>query len=305
MPNLVDREAPPWTAVCLNCNAPLTGPFCSGCGQRAVPPHPTTRELAGDAWAELIGWDGKFATTIRLLLRRPGELTRVLLEGRRAQYISPVRLYLMCSVLYFIVAAGAPLPDVNMELDVGIGFGADADPQTPGQAALAEAVTKGLAKLDPAGRALVESEIAAQPRIAQPLLRAMAEDYPALMRRAGEVIPRALFVLIPALALILALFYRSRHYPEHLYFAIHVEAFTFLALTVVALAQYTSSLPMLAIAQACVWLWILSYFVIALRRVYGGSWPATGLKALGIVALFGLLWSITVLSVTLWASRAG
>ena len=61
---------------CLNCGAGLAGPFCSQCGQRDVPPHPTTRDLVGDAYDELVGWDGKFAQTIRLLLTRPGELTR-------------------------------------------------------------------------------------------------------------------------------------------------------------------------------------------------------------------------------------
>ena len=52
---------------CLNCGHELHGQFCSECGQRAVPPHPTVRELAGDAFAEFSGWDGKFAETIRRL----------------------------------------------------------------------------------------------------------------------------------------------------------------------------------------------------------------------------------------------
>ena len=143
-----------WATVCLNCAAPLAGPFCSHCGQRAVPPHPTTSELAGDAYAELVGWDGKFAETIRLLLRHPGELTRALLDGQRARYISPVRLYLLCSVFYFVVAAGAPPP--NVEFDVGIGVGTGDADRTPEEAALARAVINGLGNLDPAERALAE-----------------------------------------------------------------------------------------------------------------------------------------------------
>ena len=31
--------------ACLNCGAALVGSFCSHCGQRAVPPNPTLREL--------------------------------------------------------------------------------------------------------------------------------------------------------------------------------------------------------------------------------------------------------------------
>jgi hypothetical protein len=43
---------------------------------------------------------------------------------------------------------------------------------------------------------------------------------------------------------------------------------------------------------------------MALRRVYGGSWLATGAKALGVSVIYGALWSSAVLAVTLWASGA-
>ena len=52
-----------WASSCQNCGTPLTGRFCSSCGQRAIPPRPTIRELAGDAWNELVGWDGKLLRT--------------------------------------------------------------------------------------------------------------------------------------------------------------------------------------------------------------------------------------------------
>src|SRR4051812_43604147 len=97
-----------WEAVCLNCQAALAGPFCSTCGQRAVPPHPTMRELAGDALSEFLGWDGKFADTLRLLIRRPGELTRQWLGGRRVHFIGPLRLYLTASFVFFLLQAAAP-----------------------------------------------------------------------------------------------------------------------------------------------------------------------------------------------------
>jgi hypothetical protein len=44
----------------LNCGSPLTGPFCANCGQRNVPPYPSVRELAVDAFWELSGWDERF-----------------------------------------------------------------------------------------------------------------------------------------------------------------------------------------------------------------------------------------------------
>ena len=76
---------------CLNCGADLHGAFCADCGQRAVPANPTIAELAGDAWQELSGYDGRIAATFKGLLR-PGLLTVDYLQGRRARYLSPIRL---------------------------------------------------------------------------------------------------------------------------------------------------------------------------------------------------------------------
>ena len=97
------------SAACLNCGATLNGPFCSACGQRAVPPHPTTKELVGDVYDELVGWDGKFARTLRLLLAHPGALTRAVIEGRRNSYVRSVRLYLCAVSCTSSCRHGAPL----------------------------------------------------------------------------------------------------------------------------------------------------------------------------------------------------
>ena len=90
LPNLIEE---PVLDGCLNCGSELRGPFCGACGQRAVPAYPSVREMIGDAWEELSGYDGRFARTLRLLLSRPGALTIAVLEGRRVRYISRVRLY--------------------------------------------------------------------------------------------------------------------------------------------------------------------------------------------------------------------
>jgi hypothetical protein len=292
-------------ADCLNCGAPLSGPFCSQCGKRVVPPHPTTRELVGDAYDELVGWDGKFARTIRLLLTRPGELTAAVIGGQRARYVGSVRLYLMCSVVFFLLQTTVPFPDVDKDFEIGFGVGVGGTTdQTPGEAALGKAVTSGLATLTVDERAALDREIDAQPWMIRPMVRAMAEDYDGLMRRAQEAIPRVLFVLIPVLALVLGVFYRGRHYPEHLYFATHFGAFVFVVLALETFVEFTRSLPAIAVTQIVGAIVIIVYVVMALRRVYGGSWLATGAKALGVSVIYGALWSSAVLAVTLWASGA-
>jgi hypothetical protein len=293
------------TGACLNCGATLNGPFCPACGQRVVPPHPTTKELVGDAYDELIGWDGKFARTIRLLLSQPGELTSAVIGGQRARYVGSVRLYLLCSVLFFVVQASVPLPDIeaNFEIGAGISTGQQAD-QTPGERALAKAITRGIASLTPTERADMSRDIDAQPRLLRPMLRAMAEDYAGVRRRASEAIPRVLFVLIPVLAAVLGLFYRGRHYPEHLYFALHFGTFVFVILTLESVVGFTRSVVAISVVQLVGALVIVTYGVVAQRRVYGGSWLATGAKAIGVAVIYGTLWSAATIAVTFWASRA-
>jgi hypothetical protein len=288
---MVDASTEAWSTVCQNCGSTLAGPFCAHCGQRAIPPRPTLRELAGDAWDELVGWDGKFLRTLRLLVMRPGELTRAAVEGRRARYVSPVRLYLIMSVVYFVVAAVTPLPDLPVTVGAGVDVGSS--PPRPEDAAFDKAFSQGLASLTPEERSIVDAEIEAQPAMFRPFLRSQLEDFAGMQRRIGEVLPRALFLLVPMLAALLAVFYRRRHYPEHLYAAVHLQAFVFLVATFVTLARLADSIAAIAAATVVAGAVILGYVVIAQRRVYEESWPKTALKSVAVALLYFVLWGLT------------
>lgn len=89
-----------------------------------------------------------------------------------------------------------------------------------------------------------------------------------------------LFVLLPIFAGILALFYRGRKYPEHLYFAIHLHAFIFLALSVSELLKFTQSAPLVGGVSLVVSIWSPIYATLAFRRAYGGSLARTVVKEL-------------------------
>ena len=289
-------------ATCLNCDGDLTGRFCAHCGQRNVPPRPTLRELIGDAYGELVGWDGKLVRTIVLLVRSPGALARAILDGHRVSYISPVRLYLACSLLYFLVSAAVPDPDVARTFDVGAGVGNPNAPVSAEDAAMAAAMSRGLATLDAQQRTLVQNAIAKQPVFIHSLMTAMVTDPEGLRRRATETMPRVLFALVPALACVLALFYRGRTFPEHLYFAVLFQSFVFLVLALESVTAFAGTLVALAVGQAVQAVVIAWYDVVAQRRVYGGSWPMAVLKGLGVGAVYFVLWSAAVLGVTAWVS---
>jgi hypothetical protein len=267
---------------CLNCGAPLHGSFCGACGQRAVPADPTVRELAGDAWSELTGYDGRVMETLRGLAR-PGFLTRQYLEGRRAHYLSPVRLYLIVSVLYFLIAAS--VPEIGGGMRVGI-----TDTDRSG-ASLSEEDRRGLlAELDTA------------PWYLRTLLRPVLEDPVAFRLRVFTVMPRVFFALVPVFAVIVSLFYRRHHFPTSLVFALHVHVFAFVVFSVSEASKFTGSEVVGGIAGAITTALFVVYAVRAFRAVFGGSWPMTLVKAAGIAFLYVLASIPAFIVIFVWAS---
>ena len=302
-------EAEPQSAACLNCGTPLHGPFCSACGQRDIPPYPSVRELVVDAFWELSGWDGRFASTVRALVRRPGMLTREFLEGRRARYLSPLRLYLLASLLYFVVAGAAPDLKVErratlgaMQVSVPTGVTGPSRPQRVAEAA-GDALD-GDGALNAATRARVLADVEHAPALMRPVLRRAIGDPTGFKRGLVETIPRMLFALLPVFAGIVALFYRGRRYPEHLYFAIHLHAFVFLALSVAKLTAFTRVLPLVMLAGATTVVWIPVYATLAFRRVYGGSITRTVAKELVIGVIYCAISAAAFVCTIYWVSVA-
>lgn len=62
-------------------------------------------ELLKEVFRETFDVDGRAARTIWTMFSQPGVLTARYLAGHRKQYTPPVRLYLVVSVLFFLVVA--------------------------------------------------------------------------------------------------------------------------------------------------------------------------------------------------------
>ena len=91
---------------CLNCGAPLAGPYCHECGQRGHV-HRTIAAWWHDFLHSVLHLDGKFWRTLPMLAWRPGELTRRYAHGERARFISPLALFLFTVFLMFAVVSVA------------------------------------------------------------------------------------------------------------------------------------------------------------------------------------------------------
>ncbi|MGI9222057.1 MAG: DUF3667 domain-containing protein [Woeseiaceae bacterium] len=90
--------------LCKNCDTPIEANFCPQCGQKDIELERPLTALLGEVIRETFEVDGRVARTIWTLVRRPGVLTSEFLAGRRRLYSSPLRLYLVVSLLFFLLA---------------------------------------------------------------------------------------------------------------------------------------------------------------------------------------------------------
>ncbi|MGN6533817.1 MAG: DUF3667 domain-containing protein [Ginsengibacter sp.] len=88
---------------CLNCGATVTGRYCSECGQENTEPRESAWHLISHFFNDVTHFDGKFFSTLKLLLFRPGFLSKEYMKGRRASYLNPIRMYLFTSFIFFFI----------------------------------------------------------------------------------------------------------------------------------------------------------------------------------------------------------
>jgi hypothetical protein len=272
--------------ACANCGAPVPDRFCGACGQERRSLHVPFHHLAGEAAGELFSLDARLPRTLAPLFLRPGAVTKAYLEGKRARFTSPVKLYLALSFLFFVVVALAP---ERGGLDVRAG----------GAGGVTGAEADGPSAEDLRGvRALPLGD-----RLSGRLEAIAREPHAEVRRRFAaafaENAPKAMFVLVPVAALLLRLLYlRAGFYlSEHLVFALHEHAVAF-ALLLPGAALGSPRLEAGAVALSGV------HALLAMRRVYGKRWPGTLARAAALAFLYLLALGLALAAAALAALLA-
>lgn len=88
---------------CLNCNAQTYGKYCHICGQENLEPYESVWHLITHFFNDITHFDGKFFSTLGLLITKPGFLSSEYQRGRRSNYLNPVRMYVFTSFIFFFV----------------------------------------------------------------------------------------------------------------------------------------------------------------------------------------------------------
>jgi Protein of unknown function (DUF3667) len=288
-------------APCPNCAQPLSQPplrFCPHCGQETRVRAPTLMEFAQQFGGAYFATEGALWRTFKLLVLRPGELTRQYLAGRRKHYVLPLRLFLTVSVVVLLAirllaqsGLGSPLQvDVDLDLDPTHKRSTFSLDLGSGRAGMKDGVfyCTGLPQW-----------------VCQRLQRRIDVDPKALqqeMLRLGErmlaQLGSAMFVLLPTFAMWLKLVWIDRRlrYTEHLVFALHLHAFWFLALAL--------ALPGVQWLTFVAFVSMPLYAMAAFKRVYGGGFWSRLLRAGLIGTLYLLTLALVMVGVALWALLA-
>lgn len=90
---------------CANCGTTLLGPHCHNCGQVADDMHRPFWALFKEGIEGLFSLDGRFFKTVPALLFQPGRVTKAYLDGARARYVPPFRLYLVSAVIFLLAVS--------------------------------------------------------------------------------------------------------------------------------------------------------------------------------------------------------
>lgn len=287
---------------CANCGAALFGPYCSQCGQRHEHAVHSVSHFIGEAFEDFTHADSRLWRTLGALLFHPGLLTREFLEGRRARYLPPVRLYLVLSVAFFLIAG------ILASHSRGSAVLVEVQP-TPGQ------VTS--RRLEPATPAFAKQQCAQVPKDL-PWLGAYGPRFEAGCvaaiedggRSANESVlhdvPRAMFLFLPLLGLVMKALYRRprRHYVEHLLFFVHNHALIFLVLAAFALLGTILPAPVTAVLGTGLWIYVALYFFASMLRVYGQGWLATAGKLAVLSFAYLVLGGLMLATISIYAMLA-
>ncbi|HSI61405.1 MAG TPA: DUF3667 domain-containing protein [Ideonella sp.] len=310
-------------STCRNCDHDLSASseanYCPHCGQETVLHPPTLWEFVHEFITHYVALEGALWRSLRLLLLKPGQLTREYFNGRRRHYVLPLRLYLTTSFVFFLAVklfgTGAAVPQqVVVKRAPAVQVAASG---VPGSASAASAVTAASASspAEASGAAEEAGELAAQQRcldlpgscgwfdtlIAKLVTRSTSDPArrAAWWPRLVGMAPYAVFLMLPVFAGLMKLIYWRRRMPygEHFVFSLHLHSVWFLAL----LAADLLPAGLDDVAQLA----LPVYGVMSMHTVYGGRWLPTLLRAGLLSVVYGVLLVAAAAGLTLWVMLSG
>jgi Protein of unknown function (DUF3667) len=239
--------------ACTNCGVEAADVYCARCGEKQPHHHDlTVGHFTHDVVHELVHLDSKLFTTLKLLVVKPGFLTAEHFAGHKKRYIGPIRLFLTLFAIQFL-AYTAYKPAAMWDVQKFARFDKSGG--------LQQMIDRKAAKFGTTAEGWAER----------------------VNTRWQKILSVSQFVTVLGLAVVLKVIYigRKRYLVEHLVFAAHYLAFTYLmaillwplyAVIGFELGPTQQLITVFGIAVH------LTYLFLAQRRFYGVSRGSAALK---------------------------
>jgi hypothetical protein len=291
---LDSAPAPP--ARCKNCNAALLGRFCVNCSQAADVHVPSTVELLHEMLEGLTHSDSRLWRTLKLLWFKPGMLTQEFVAGRRLAYLPPFRLYLILSIVFFLIASFVHPTGQLVQFD---------DASAPAAASSDSPVTG----CQDANFITFTNDPKWNQRFQHACQEVVRDNGKTLLPVVVHTAPKAMFIFLPLIAFLhMLLYWRPRHrYAEHLLFFIHLHAFYFsVAIVMFCAILATGSWPKMSgvsdFPQTVLGWYAAIYTLFAMRRVFRRGWAGTLFKAVVLFFVYSIFLALTFAGVIVYAA---
>jgi hypothetical protein len=289
-------------ARCKNCDAVLLGRFCANCSQAADVHVPTTHELVHELLEGLTHSDSRLWRTLTTLWFKPGKLTQEFVAGRRIAYLPPFRLYLILSIIFFLLTSFAHTGFQVITFDEAF------KPGGPAAGASASAENR-LTSCADINFMTFSAHPSWNPRIKRACEAIVHDNGDSLKHLALGALPKAMFIFLPLIAFLnMLLYWRPRYrYAEQLLFFVHLHAFYFsVAILLLLMNEGADSWPKLAGVAGFLGTilgWTLPvYTLMAMRRVFRRSWLGTVFKGIVLFFVYSIVAGLTVAGVFVYAA---
>ncbi|MBL7139198.1 MAG: DUF3667 domain-containing protein [Bacteroidales bacterium] len=247
-----------YIVFCQNCGEELAiaTKYCPFCGQKKILKEDYTfKRLLKESIFDFLHIDAKLFNSIFPLLFRPGYLTKQWLAGKHVRYFKPFKMFLVISILYFLLASInehyiIKWATTEQERAGSIGFTFSNFPDSvnrPSNEIIAPDET-----MDYMDRQAEKFDKMGNGKITEYLTKNIS---------------KLIALLVPLVALLLKLIYirKKKLYYEHLIFTLHIHAFIFLFAVIIELISMTTGYFM---NYWIVMPLILIYIFVALKRIY-------------------------------------
>jgi len=289
--------------LCPNCenNFDNSFDFCPHCGQKNKEVKLGFRYLVNDFLASSLNIDSKFVVSFKLLITKPAFLSKEFLKGKRTKYLSPLRMYLLVSLVYFtVLTLGDSIIQIGNDDKSAVNDTTNyvvfdnEDVVSNDSSFKSKQFT---AELNDSTESFAGIELSKLKSLNTKQGREKFND------SFSDYVSGSMFFVMPLAAFILFIFYGKRrkgYYFESLIFLIHIQTLIFLILAISNFFDWMFSLDwvliisyLLVLTASIIWLknfysfkWVKSIFATLLFIL---SYLTIILISLGIIAYFSLL----------------